>query len=128
MLPAQSEQNANYDPTGELRAVESLLDAVGFEDVVLMGQTSAGYLGMELEGRVKKMVVLDPTPYQWENRSPQASKKESANEVLVLQGAFDKAHPKTGVREFVKSLPNARVLEMNDSSNDAIYNEINSFI
>ncbi len=134
VLPSPSEQKANNSVDRELHAVGSLLEAVGFEDVVFMGQATAGYMAMEMASRqparVKKIVVVDPTPYQWEgcNKPGSESLKGIEKEVLVLQGAFDKSHPKTGAREFVKSLPNARVLEMSSPSNDAIYDEINSFI
>lgn len=133
VLPSQSEQKQNYPADREFDAVEALLDAVGFEDVVFMGQSTAGYMAMEMASReparLKKVVVVDPTPYQWEGKKSGASNnKDMEKEVLVLQGAFDKSHPKTGAREFVKSLPNARVLEMNNPGNDAIYDEINSFI
>lgn len=133
VLPSPSEQKDGYPVNREYEAVEALVEAVGFGDVAFMGQATAGYMAMEMASkdgaRVKKVVVVDPTPYQWEGRkSGNESKQNMEKEVLVLQGAFDKSHPKTGAREFVKSLPNARILEMKSPSNDAIYDEINSFI
>ncbi|MCB0407324.1 MAG: hypothetical protein KDD34_03910 [Bdellovibrionales bacterium] len=118
----------------DVQTLIQFIEGIGCHRVDLVGQTGKDALILALAfqapEKIRKIVILDPSPLRWgeSESAKKISLNEIKNEVFVLCNAFDKKYSKVGAKELEKTLPQAKVHELKESSSKEILEELIGFL